>query len=70
MPLVIYDLRGGHTRTYTHAYFGGMKVISGNQACTWFKKMKSLFGITFGKHYRTLYTFLLPDYNKQAALFK
>ena len=31
-PLVIYGLRGGHTHTHTHTYFGGMIVISRNQA--------------------------------------
>ena len=38
MPLVIYGLGGGHTHTHTHTHthkhthFGGMKVISRNQA--------------------------------------
>ena len=32
-PLVIYGLGGGHI----HTYFGGMKVISRNQALAWFK---------------------------------
>ena len=38
MPLVIYGRGGGHTHTHTHThaqahtYFGGMKVISRNQA--------------------------------------
>ena len=64
-PLLIYGLRGGHTHTHTHAstYFGGMKVISRNQAhvcCESFSFLKAnmhMCSVSFIPDYSFLYSY-------------